>query len=97
MAGETTIARENKANPVNSLGRAQSAFSRVGTTRIGDYDIEVRNVVSQDRSGRGLNLKGSTYTEIRKDGKVVAWNSTQRGGESAREKWVSEQRRKFNI
>ena len=97
MAGEVFSARESGVNPSNAIGRSRDAFSKIGTTRIGDYEVEVRNMVSQDRSGRGLNTNSELYTEIRKDGRVVAWNSTQQGGERQRESWVREQRRKFKI
>lgn len=97
MAKEATIAREGKVNPLNAEGLAQRAFHRTGTTRIGDYEIEVRNIVGQDRSRRGMLVNASTYTEIRKNGRAVAWNNTLRGGDRLREAWIEEQRRKFNI
>ena len=97
MAKETTIARESRVNPVNAVKRVSNSFSRIGTTRIGDYEVEVRNMVSQDRSRRGLNLNSELYTEIRRGGRVVAWNVTQQGGDKQREQWIREQRRRFNF
>ena len=97
MAGEVTTAREGRVNPVNAIGRTQNPFTKIGTTRVGAYDVEVQRIVEQDRSGRGLNLSSKLFTQIRKNGRVVAWNITETGGEKQREKWISEQRRKLKF
>lgn len=79
------------------MGRGAAGFKE-GVTKVNGYEISVSNTYSKSYGNQvGLNIAKETTTIIKKDGKVVAWNVTQPGGEKQYNDWVKEQKKKFKI